>query len=82
MKFILKELYQSKLWAVAYVINRGCSDDCFDYFPGWLIFRGKETCLNALQDPNSMVDLDMPYEDDSMKMRQCYQLHQKSFNKK
>ncbi|WP_455569765.1 DUF4240 domain-containing protein [Streptomyces werraensis] len=25
------------LWAAAYLINGGCSDDGFDYFRGWLI---------------------------------------------
>jgi len=27
------------LWAAAYVINGGCSDDGFDYFRGWLIVQ-------------------------------------------
>ena len=33
--------YQSRLWAAAYIINGGCSDDGFDYFRAWLIAQGK-----------------------------------------
>lgn len=29
---LLAESYRSPLWAAAYVINGGCSDDGFDYF--------------------------------------------------
>lgn len=54
-----KESYKEKLWAAAYVMNGGCSDDCFDYFRGWLISRGKDPYLNALKDPDSIADLDI-----------------------
>jgi hypothetical protein len=54
-----REAYKSKLWAAAYVMNGGCSDDCFDYFKGWLISRGEEPYLNALKDPDSISDLDL-----------------------
>ncbi|KZX16117.1 DUF4240 domain-containing protein [Methanobrevibacter curvatus] len=64
------ESYKSKLWAAAYILNGGCSDDCFDYFRGWLISRGEEPFLNALLDPDSIVDLDLDgsdyYENEDM----------------
>jgi hypothetical protein len=53
------ESYKSKLWAAAYIMNGGCSDDCFDYFRGWLISRGEEAFLNALKNPDSIADLDI-----------------------
>lgn len=53
------ESYKNKLWAAAYVMNGGCSDDCFDYFRAWLISRGEEPYLNALKDPDSIADLDI-----------------------
>jgi hypothetical protein len=34
--------YDWGLWGAAYVINGGCSDDCFDYFRAYLISRGRE----------------------------------------
>lgn len=54
-----REAYKKKLWAAAYVMNGGCSDDCFDYFRGWLISRGEEPYLNALKDPDSISGLDI-----------------------
>lgn len=77
-----KESYKSKLWAAAYVLSGGCSDDCFDYFRGWLISRGKEPYLNALLDPDSIIDLDMPYEDDYYENEAMLSVALKAFNKK
>lgn len=51
------ESYTSNLWAAAYIINGGCSDDVFDYFRGWLISRGKDVFENALKDPSSIADI-------------------------
>ena len=48
--------YKDKLWAAAYVINGGCSDDGFDYFRGWLTAQGKSVFLNALRNPDSLAD--------------------------
>jgi hypothetical protein len=47
-----------KLWAAAFVINGGCSDDGFDYFRGWLTAQGRDVFLDALSDPDSLSDLD------------------------
>lgn len=47
--------YDRQLWAAAYIINGGCSDDGFEYFRGWLISRGREVFEKALQDPGSLV---------------------------
>ena len=30
------------LWAAAYLINGGCSDEGFDHFRGWLIAHGRD----------------------------------------
>ena len=48
--------YKPKLWAAAYVINGGCSDDCFDYFRAWLTAQGKTVFLQALRDPDSLAE--------------------------
>lgn len=37
------ELNHWKIWALAYIMRRGCGDDCFDYFRFWVISMGKET---------------------------------------
>ncbi|WP_420080184.1 DUF4240 domain-containing protein [Streptomyces sp. JL4002] len=53
---LLADSYRSPLWAAAYVINGGCSDDGFDYFRGWLLTQGRETFEGALADPDSLAD--------------------------
>jgi hypothetical protein len=50
--------YKTKLWAAAYIINGGCSDDGFDYFRGWLTAQGKKVFLNVLKDPDSLAELE------------------------
>jgi len=56
---------KSKLWAAAYVINGGCSDDGFEYFRGWLIAQGQDVFLSALADPDSLSTVDLDAEDDA-----------------
>lgn len=56
--------YKEKLWAAAYVINGGCSDDGFDYFRGWLTAQGRDVFHNALRDPDSLADVDAAREDE------------------
>jgi len=50
--------YKDRLWAAAYVINGGCSDDGFDYFRGWLTAQGKDVFMSALRDPDSLVEIE------------------------
>ena len=49
--------YDWKLWAAAYLIDGGCSDDGFDYFRAGLILQGKKVFDAALADPESLVDV-------------------------
>ena len=44
-----EELNQSELWALAYIIRRGCGDDEFDYFKVWVISKG-EDAFNAINE--------------------------------
>jgi hypothetical protein len=37
----IREACRQELWAAAYIINDGCSDDGFDYFLGWLVAQGR-----------------------------------------
>ncbi|MFC9245678.1 DUF4240 domain-containing protein [Streptomyces sp. NPDC057136] len=45
------------LWAAAYVINGGCSDDGFDYFRGWLIAQGREVFERTAADPDALAEV-------------------------
>lgn len=49
--------YRWDLWAAAYIINGGCSDDGFRYFRDWLISEGGRVFEKALKDPDSLADL-------------------------
>lgn len=53
----LQESYEDRLWAAAYLINGGCSDDGFDYFRGWLIAQGEAVFHAALRDPDTLADV-------------------------
>jgi len=51
-----RQSYNQALWAVAYVVLGGCSDDSFDYFRFWLLTRGKAVYMNAIQDADTLCD--------------------------
>jgi hypothetical protein len=48
--------YRWDLWAAAFIINGGCSDDGFEYFRCWLIAQGEHVFHEALADPEMLVD--------------------------
>ncbi len=53
---LLAASYDYQLWGAAYVINGGCSDDCFEYFREYLIGQGKERFYQTINDPESCVN--------------------------
>ncbi len=55
--------YRWDLWAAAYIINGGCSDDGFEYFRAWLIAQGERVFHDALADPETLVDRAEPDAD-------------------
>jgi hypothetical protein len=52
---LLGQANRVDLWAAAYLIRGGCSDDSFLYFRCWLISRGKQVFEKALADPDTLV---------------------------
>jgi Protein of unknown function (DUF4240) len=49
--------YNWELWAAAYIICHGCSDDSFSDFRSTLISMGREVFDKALADPQSLADM-------------------------
>ncbi len=47
--------YTSNLWAAAFIIMGGCSDDSFDYFRAWLLYQGKEVYEMAIENPETIL---------------------------
>jgi Protein of unknown function (DUF4240) len=54
------QAYRNDLWAAAYIINGGSSNDGFEYFRRWLIGRGEEIYTAALRDPESLLSVVKP----------------------
>src|SRR5262249_13558304 len=49
--------YSWPLWAAAYIMGRGCSNDGFWDFRSTLNWMGRETYERALADPQSLAEL-------------------------
>ena len=45
--------YRWDVWALAYLLQGGCSDDAFEDFRGWLILQGREVFEGVIADPDS-----------------------------
>jgi hypothetical protein len=45
--------YRTDIWALAYLLRGGCSDDSFDAFRGWLILQGRKVVEATLASPDS-----------------------------
>ena len=58
------EVYNWNFWAAAYIINGGCSDDCFSDFRGWLIGQGQSIYENAIQNIETLTELKETNEGD------------------
>jgi hypothetical protein len=52
--------YRIDLWAAAYLINGGASDDGFYYFRCWLIGMGKEVYEAAIANPDNLATVASP----------------------
>jgi len=53
---LMNEAYRRDLWAAAFVIQGGCSDDAFTDFRYWLIGRGEAVYHAALKNPDSLLE--------------------------
>lgn len=51
------QAYTWHLWAAAYIMGGGCSDDGFMDFRDWLISRGQSVYEAALVNPDSLADI-------------------------
>ena len=62
-----RESYSWELWAAAYILNGGCSDDSFTDFRSTLISMGENIYLSAIANPASLSTVEF-YENDC-----CYE---------
>ncbi len=54
---MISRSYHWDLWAAAYMINGGCSDDGFRYFRDWLISEGEPVFERAVESAESLADV-------------------------
>jgi len=54
---LMADSYRLSLWAAAYLVNGGCSDDGFEYFRGWLIMQGRQAYERVVSDPDALASL-------------------------
>ncbi len=59
---MMDKAYSFELWAAAYIVYGGCSDDAFWDFRASLVSRGREAFERALADPESLADEDFDEE--------------------
>lgn len=57
---LAKTAYFTDMWAAAYHINGGASDDGFYYFRCWLIGMGRDVYGAAVANPDSLADVVSP----------------------
>jgi len=57
MRGLLDRAYRADLWAAAYLVCGGCSDDSFEYFRLWLISRGRGVYESVLANPENLADV-------------------------
>lgn len=54
----LNELNSWDIWALAYIVRRGCGDDGFDYFKTWVVSKGEQAYNAVLSlDEKSLLDV-------------------------
>ncbi|MEM9971024.1 MAG: DUF4240 domain-containing protein [Pseudomonadota bacterium] len=60
----MSESYRTDIWALAYILGDGCSDDSFDAFRAWLILQGRAVYEATLADPDGFDPHLYPGHDD------------------
>ena len=59
-RFYFTKAYRNDLWAACAATKTHCSDDGFIDFRYWLISKGREMYLSAINNPDSLADFDIP----------------------
>lgn len=49
----LSEAYREEVWALAFLVHDGCSDDAFEDFRNWMILAGEHTYHGIITDPDA-----------------------------
>jgi hypothetical protein len=69
-----EDCYSWDIWAAAYTIQGGCSDDGFIDFRSWLVAQGKDVFEKALKNSDSLAELDREKLEESEEAEDFYYL--------
>ncbi len=72
-QFKKSDAYREDLWAAAYVIRGGCSDDGFMDFRSALVGLGRARFESALLDPDSLAELAASTDPEDLLEYFCYE---------
>ena len=75
---LLTESYRSELVCAAYIMNKGCSDDGFEYFRCWLISNGQTMFEAAVADPDAIA-LHLEEEQDYYELEEFWYVANNAF---
>lgn len=59
-RFYYNKAYRNDLWAACAATKTHCSDDGFIDFRYWLISKGRNMYMSAINTPDSLADFDIP----------------------
>lgn len=60
---LMRRSFDADLWAAAYVLNDGCTQEDFLNFRNWLLLQGQATFRRTVEDPESIADWgDLPIQ--------------------
>ena len=69
-----EDAYTWDIWAAAYTIQGGCSDDGFIEFRAWLVYRGKDVFEKTLANSDSLAELGREKLEESEESEDFYYL--------
>ena len=69
-----EDAYTWDIWAAAYTMQGGCSDDGFIEFRAWLVYRGKDVFEKTLKNSDSLAELGREKLEESEESEDFYYL--------
>lgn len=79
---LFDDSYGWSLWAAAYLIGGGCSDDSFMDFRGWLITQGRDVYEAAHADPESLATAELAHPEEDAFLEDVLYLGPEIFSSK
>ena len=76
----MNELNHWDIWALAYIVRKGCGDDEFDYFKAWVVSKGKEVFEDLKE--MKLEKLKKPFKDSDAQLEEFMYVAQNAYENK